>query len=127
MAIEITDLLGVPFVLHGRTLKGFDCYGLVIEVEKRFGHKMVDLYHEYSLNNEKDLDTNIYNIVHGSGLIKSESPSESDVIMFYDNKGRVCHIGVYLEDGYFIHCDAEGVHLTKLDTYFRKWSCYTWL
>ena len=35
--INLRDLLGIPFTNRGRTLDGLDCYGLVMEVYKKFG------------------------------------------------------------------------------------------
>ena len=120
------DLLGIPFKLHGRDKDGFDCYGLVLEVYKRLGHNMVDLDRAYKENNEKDLDDNVYNITKCSGLKKTTEKEYGNIILFYDNKGRVCHIGVFLKRDDFIHCDGEGVHISKLSTYYRKWEIYKW-
>lgn len=111
--IYIDDLLGIPYKLHGRSLDGFDCYGLVIEVEKRFGHILKDLY------------TEAYSTCI-NGLIKTNKPDTSDIIIFFDSKGRCCHIGVYLENDDFIHCDSRGVVIDKLSKRFDKWECYKW-
>mgnify|MGYP000054369081 FL=1 len=125
--INIEDLLGIPFKIHGRDKNGLDCYGLAIEVSKRFGHKMVDMFYDYnSTNNLQDLNDNTYNITSGSGLIKTEQPCMSDVLLFFDSKNRTTHIGIYLSDDNFIHCDGDGVHISKLSSYFRKWSAYKW-
>ena len=125
--IKIDDLLGIRFVTHGRDKKGYDCYGLAIEVSARFGHKLVDMYYDYnSSNNLQDLDDNTYNIIKGSKLESTETPSESDIILFFDRKGRTTHIGVYLSNDNFIHCDENGVHVSRLSTYFRKWKAYKW-
>lgn len=125
--IEIDDLLGIPFVMHGRDINGFDCYGLVLEVEKRLGRKMVDLYKEYTSNNEKTLDENITNIIFGSKLVKIDEKDKKfgDVILFLDNKKRVCHIGVVLDKNDFIHCDCYGVRISDYTKYFRKGDFYT--
>lgn len=125
--IEIDDLLGVPFKMHGRTLAGFDCYGLAIEVSRRFGHRLVDMFYDYNAtNNLQDLNDNTYNITQGSGLVKTDIPEMGDILLFFDNKNRTTHIGVYLSNDNFIHCDADGVRVTKLGSYFRKWSAYKW-
>lgn len=125
--IVIDDLLGIPFKIHGRDKNGFDCYGLVIEVSKRFGHQMVDMFYEYEkTNNVKKLDDNTHNIIWGNHLVKTDVPETSDILLFFDNKGRTTHIGVYLSDDNFIHCDGNGVHVSKLSSYYRKWSVYKW-
>lgn len=125
--INIDDLLGIPFKIHGRDKNGLDCYGLAIEVSKRFGHKLVDMFYDYnSANNLQDLNDNTYNITHSSGLEKTEQPNMSDVLLFFDSKNRTTHIGIYLSDDNFIHCDGDGVHISKLSSYFRRWSAYKW-
>lgn len=40
--IQVNDLLGVPFVDGGRDMKGMDCWGLFVEVMRRFGYKVPD-------------------------------------------------------------------------------------
>lgn len=110
--IYLDDLIGIPYKLHGRDLNGLDCYGLVIEVEKRFGHNLKDLYTEaYSSCIE--------------GLVKCDKPDTSDIILFFKN-GRCCHIGVYLEKDDFIHCSPYGVVVDKLSKRHDYWECYRW-
>lgn len=125
--IQIEDLLGIPFKYHGRDKNGFDCYGLAIEVSKRFGHKLVDMYSDYSnTDNEAALEANSFNIITGSKLIQTSTPTEGDVVLFFDRKNRLVHIGIYLKNNDFIHCDTLGVRVSSLKNYFRKWSVFTW-
>ena len=124
---NVMDLLGIPFVLHGRSKKGYDCYSLVIEFERRLGHNMYDLAKGYGDNNEKDLNDNVYNIIKSCKLRKTNELKYGNVVLFYDNKGRVCHIGALLNNKDFIHCDCEGVRVSNLDTYSRKGEIYEWL
>lgn len=127
--IEIEDLLGIPFKVHGRDKSGYDCYGLVIEIAGRLGHKMPDLYYGYDYseeNNEKTLSENSFNIISAGRLMKTDSPAEGDIVLFKDRKGRTCHIGVYLGKDRFIHCDSAGVRITRLSEYNRKGEAYRW-
>lgn len=127
MMQDFSDLLGIPYKIHGRDKNGFDCYGYLIEFERRLGHEMYDLYREYNENNEKDLNNNIYNIVYANKLVKTESPKFGDILLFYDRKGRVCHIGAYLKKDDFTHCDIYGSRVSKLSTFNKKAEAYTWL
>lgn len=125
--INVEKYLGIPFKIHGRDKHGYDCYGFLIDFEKDAGHEMVDLYSEYEKgNNEKALNENVHNIVYGSKLVKKETPETYDILLFFDSKHRVCHIGAYLDRDEFIHCDSYGVRITKLSTYFRKYEVYGW-
>lgn len=123
----VKKYIGIPYKLHGRTFEGLDCYGFPILFEKELGHEMYDLYRDYTDNNEKDLDNNIHNIVYANKLKKTEIPIFGDILLFYDRKGRVCHMGVYLKNNDFIHCDCEGVRVSNLSKYKLKSEAYTWL
>lgn len=107
----IDDLLGIPYRPFGRDKRGFYCYGLVEEIYRRLGRKLPD-----ALNG----DTFIRN------FRKTDSPEMWDILLFRDGRGNVCHIGVYLKNDDFIHCDVLGVHIEKLSRYFRKYEVYQW-
>lgn len=115
MLINCDDLLGVKYKEDGRTLDGLDCFGLVLEVSKRFGHKLKDF--EYI----KDSSTTILHAKTQIGDIPVypvEKPEvESDIIIFKVRSSFENHCGVYLGDGLFIHCDCFGVHIQKLEDY----------
>ena len=126
--IEIDDLLGIPYKIHGRDLDGFDCYGLVIEVERRFGHEMIDYYGEYTNGDcVKVLDKNCNDFIRDMNLIETDSPSLGDIIVFLNDNGESVHVAVYLKRDDFIHCDGDGVSIANLNRYFRdKWKVYKW-
>lgn len=123
---SVTDLIGIRFKSHGRNKdEGFDCYGLAIEVSKRLGHELKDLWYEkacpetFSENAECEI-----------GLHDVELTDElelGNLIIFSDGKGNMVHIGVMLDDELFIHADVGGVRITRLDDYYRKnWKVYKW-
>lgn len=124
--IDISDLIGCRFKVHGRDKNGFDCYGLVIEVEKRYGREMVDLLKDYTKSNYMlEINENAFSYIDNNKLKKTDKLEEGNVILFFDEKGRATHVGVYLKKRDFIHCDGLGVRVTNLDTYFRKsWEVY---
>lgn len=123
--IFIEDLLGVPYKLHGRDIRGYDCYGLVIEVLSRFGFPLSDL-HSYT----KETLTECFKketskVIKVCKLKKVLEPEESDILLFVD-KGIGTHVGVYLEKNKFIHCDSLGVRITNLNNYHKTWEAYRW-
>jgi cell wall-associated NlpC family hydrolase len=123
MLLDINDLLGKPYKVHGRDPDGYDCYGLVIEVERRLGRNLPDLYKIF----EKKSDVrNVTLSTEATGLIKTDTPSFGDIIVFR-KKGRADHVAVYLKDRDFIHCDCNGVEILNLDYYDKEGEFYTWL
>lgn len=45
MAVEWLDLQGLPYLENGRVGdEGIDCYGLVLELKRRDGHPIPDIY-----------------------------------------------------------------------------------
>ena len=126
--LRVDDLLGVRFVTHGRSIsEGFDCYGLAIEVSRRLGHKLDDLWYKksdaetFSMNAEKQIE-----LLSGKVELTDEQ-SLGNLIVFSDSKGRMVHIGVILDEGRFIHAEIGGVRVTELEDYYRKeWKVYKW-
>ena len=105
--IRYDDLIGVPFKNHGRDVKtGLDCYGLVMEVYKRFGVSLPEFDAEYDdvekisqiINKEKS-DTSSW-----KKCDKGNLPVPCILaIRFGVPKGVVNHTGCYIGDGKFIH------------------------
>lgn len=127
MGVFIDDLLGLSYKVGGRDKSGFDCYGLAIEVLRRFGFEMSDLFTTYKKEDTTNLLTENYQVVvKKDSLLKKENAEEGDILLFYDDKGRACHLGVFLKNDSFIHCDSLGVRISKLSTYLKKAEVYTW-
>lgn len=122
------DLLGIRFKVHGRDLNGFDCYGFQIYYAKRCGHYMPDLYKDYTEETYMhEMAVNAPEFIIKCNLIKTDRPKCEDAILFYDDKGRVCHIGTYLKNGDFVHCDMYGVRVSNINNFYRKkFEVYTW-
>lgn len=112
--IYLDDLIGCRYKVNGRSVKeGFDCYGLAIEVEKRFGHFLPDLEEIKELNRNLPLcEAKCLSIVNVKEV--DEPTEEGDILFFKDKVGIMNHIGVYLGDGRFIHCNEYGVHIERV-------------
>ena len=122
MLLDINDLLGKPYKIHGRGQDGYDCYGLVIEIEKRLGRFLPDLYD--TVNKMSDV-RNVTLATAMAGLTRTDKPDFGDIIVFR-KKGKIDHIAVYLKNGDFIHCDFNGVEILNLNYYDRKGEYYKW-
>lgn len=125
----IDDLLGVRFRNHGRSIsEGFDCYGLAIEVSKRLGHTLIDLWYERSCEDTFAAEADgMYTKM--SEMVEDTREQElGNLILFADEAGRMIHIGVILEKGMFIHAvPCGGVKVTRIEDYHRKnWKVYKW-
>lgn len=123
--IKIDDLLGVKYTHNGRSLKnGFDCYGLAIEVSKRYGHQLPDedYFKSSTRNFGKCRDIGIKQV----SVKKVEEPQKEGDIILFKSSSVLNHIGIYIGNSSYIHCDKHGVHICKLGN--RDIGVvYTWL
>ena len=115
--INIDDLIGVKYKNNGRTIKeGMDCYGLAIEVCKRFGYELPDLKEiKHKSRDLVDCENKVLSKVKAE--VVKEPEKEADVIFFKNTNGVQDHIGIYLGNGRFIHCNKFGVHIEKVFYY----------
>ncbi len=127
--LNIDDLLGVKFTSHGRSIKeGFDCYGLAIEVSRRLGHILDDVWYKKACPKTFNDKAEITLRQLSDRLTETKSRTQGDLIVFFDSNKNMVHIGVMMDEDYFIHADLGGVRVTELYNYYRKdWKVYTWL
>lgn len=119
--INYTDLIGVPFKNCGRDIKtGFDCYGLVIEVYKRFGYTIPEYYADYD-----DTEAVRKLITEKTAIKTNWERVELNAlpvpcllaICFGTPKGVVNHTAVYIGDGKFIHIrENTGVCIDRVSS-----------
>lgn len=116
--INIRDLLGIPFTNRGRTLDGLDCYGLVMEVYKKFDITLP----EY--NADFDDTENITKIIRKQmredklwkRLDKPKTPCVV-AIRYGVPRPMVNHCGVYIGDGLFMHTRSKtGAVIEHIDS-----------
>jgi len=122
--INVDDLVGIRYKNNGRDKNGYDCYGLAIEVCKRFGNNLPDIS-EMNFDNEARRKQ----IVASLNVKEKKIPSkEGDVLLINNSLGQFSHIGVYLGDEKFIHCNLFGVHVDKIREYEKRIArVYEWL
>lgn len=109
LTLDVSDLIGIPYKINGRSKAGYDCYGLAIEVERRLGKKLLDILEIdnsllcqefYSTLNVKKTDI----IIIGT-LIETRLNGE-------------LHIGVALDNERFIHATYnQGVRISCIRYY----------
>ena len=94
MEFTVDDLLGKPYKEHGRGPDAYDCYGLVLEVERRLGKNLPDVvYEDHSLELSRKAAT--------LPLMRIERPVRGAVIEI-ESKNEL-HIGVALNSSTIIH------------------------
>ena len=119
--IQYRDLIGVPFKNRGRDMDGFDCYGLVQEMYRRYGISIPDYTADFDdLEKVNELITSKTAI--SSNWRRIEPDEELPVpcllaIQFGTPNGIVNHTGCYIGNGRFIHIRANiGVCVDRIDS-----------
>ena len=112
-----TDLLGIKFKVHGRNKEeGFDCYGLAIEVLKRNGIKLKDVFYN-DLNTRNEVHDNLCSLI---SPVRIEKPKINCIIEIAVH-GDPLHIGVYIGNGLMIHTTSiKNVVIEPISRYKRK-------
>lgn len=105
---EIDAWLGTPYKYGGNSHNGVDCSGFVNKI-------YLDVYGVQLPRTSKE----IYKVAIP---IKTKELKEGDLVFFnYDGKG-VSHVGIYLEEGKYVHASSQkGVVINELNnTYTQK-------
>lgn len=108
------DLIGVPFKDGGRGLDGLDCWGLTIEVFKRYGIEIPDF--KIAAEDASRIDQEINaNREFWQPCGPGEIPVPSLVVIKF-HCGPFCnHTGVYIGEGRFIHTRQKiGVNIDRI-------------
>lgn len=106
MTINISDLIGVPYKDHGRDTSGFDCYGLAIEVLRRYGYELHDVIY-----NDHNLELSAEN-VPTLNVTPIEEPREAAILEMQAD-GEL-HIGICLNKREFIHMTKTGCRINQI-------------
>ena len=116
MQVTYTDLLGCKFAPKGRTKEnGFDCYGLAIEVLKRNGIYLKDVFYDFDKKEEQaeEIKTKL-------NISKIDKIQKLCIINIKVH-GNPVHIAVYLGDGLIIHSVYnKGVIIEPLHLYQNR-------
>jgi cell wall-associated NlpC family hydrolase len=105
--VLVDEWIGVPYKYGGNTKSGVDCSGFVNAIYKKFTSKPLPRT--------------------ASGLAKVINPvntnklREGDLVFFnYDGK-RNSHVGIYLQNGFFVHASSmKGVIISDLKSDYYK-------
>ena len=103
----VQDWTGTRYVMGGSSKKGIDCSAFTSAL----------FLSVYSLPIPRTAREQYNASTH---LLKDEL-KEGDLV-FFNTRGGVSHVGVYLDNGYFVHsCSSAGVKINNLtDSYYAK-------
>ena len=104
----VDEWYGTPYKYGGKTKSGIDCSDFVSTLQLNvYGKKIYppasSMYEKCDRVSEKNLD-------------------EGDLVFFKIDSDKVSHVGVYLQNGCFIHASSKkGVVISRLDDdYYKK-------
>jgi len=103
---NIDDWYGVPYRLGGTTKQGIDCSAFVQTIFiSAFGITLPRTAREQ------------YN---STRRISQTQLQEGD-LLFFNTRGGVSHVGIYLQNNKFVHASVSGVMISDMfDTYYMK-------
>lgn len=104
------EWIETPYNYAGKSKQGIDCSGLVKKLYERV----------YNLQLQGG-SRNIYDQV--IPIKKREDLVEGDLVFFKIRKNQISHVGLYLQDGNFIHASTRsGVIISNLEeVYYNKY------
>lgn len=108
--------VGTKFKDKGRSPDGVDCWGLVCLIYKNeFG---IDLPHYtecYESTNDKEILSELIANESDSKWVAVKNPKEGDVLVLKID-GMPFHVGIFIHDGAFIHCErGANTSIAKLN------------
>ncbi|MGD0710496.1 MAG: C40 family peptidase [Bacteroidales bacterium] len=106
---EVAGWMGTPYLYGGETTKGVDCSGFV-----KILYKDV-----YNLN----LYRTAFDLTKNCDSVNKKDLKTGDLIFFKINSDKISHVGIYINDGKFIHASsAKGVIISDLnEAYYKKY------
>ncbi|TND00894.1 MAG: lipoprotein Spr [Bacteroidetes bacterium] len=105
----IDEWYGVPYKYGGKTKSGVDCSGLAS-----------NLYTQVFSKNISGSAANLYSLCKPLG---QDELKEGDLVFFKIDGNRISHVGIYLQNGRFVHATTKrGVMINELkEEYYKKY------
>lgn len=109
------DLLGVPYLEGGRTKAGLDCWGLILELFRRKGVVIPDVFTPRNSDLAQALTAGDPDwLALMGGWRKVGEPAQGRIVGFLRPEGH--HAGYLIEDRRVLHAvRGHGVIVTRLD------------
>lgn len=95
--------VGVPYVIHGRDSAGWDCWGCVATLRRVLFDKptpsWAEAYNAVDFKKVEKIESLIRERMEGW----SKCEIKPGAVLLFRTLGAECHVGLYLEQGQFIH------------------------
>jgi hypothetical protein len=110
--MNVSDLIGLPYKVHGRDESGLDCFGLIWLIAYRNGTPIKDPVY-------KGFDPSLAVLANYVGF-KQTDKLEAGCVLEIEKDGRL-HLGYSLDNETMIHCTHnEGVIVENICLYNVK-------
>ena len=133
MNVDITDLVGKPFLHCGRGPDAYDCFGLVLEVLRRVGIAWDwPLACAFEQNDIETLSGIIMAAVASGPWELVEPPLTGGDVLVMATDGRWSHVAPMVTDKHCLHITktSTGAHLTSPEMLrrvgYRHQEAYRW-
>lgn len=118
--METRQYIGIPFLDHGRTREGCDCYGLVrLVYREQLGLDLPDLGDGYSCAYERgEVDSTVAGTLSETwNRDVTADPWQAGDVMIFRRAGVEAHVGLYVRPGYMLHVVAgQQTAIERYDT-----------
>lgn len=112
------DFSGAPYRSGGTTPDGVDCSGLIQALYQRTGVRLprtvADQYEAGTPVRREELRFGDVVFFNRLCQIRGKGPYLASILATVD-ENEVCHNGIYLGGGRFMHASPRGVFITRLD------------
>jgi cell wall-associated NlpC family hydrolase len=109
-------MIGIPYVLGGRTKEGADCYGYVWMLLKERGYILPKYDIDYTMSDRANLIRSNAPLILGQEL---DAPEELCIVLMYRGKYPV-HIGLYINGKVYHTTKSTGSICEKVSGLNKK-------
>ena len=106
------DLIGKPYQDGGRGPDAYDCWGLAIEIHRRFGIDLPDF--DISAKACEQIHNKIIDQSYLNSWQEIEAPKMPCLILFKAHPRFVQHVGTFIGYGRFLHIREYGVAIERV-------------
>lgn len=114
--------LSIPFLLHGRTFEGCDCYGLLmLYFENELGIVIKDFIGKSTVRTDADRSNNILCLDNSEDEwlpVELDDIRPNDILGFRNKSITINHVGIVIDPRFFLHTfDSIGCAASKISTW----------